>query len=87
MKPNPKDMTNDIMLDLIRLDNPHIVIHKVKTFSYNKVLKLYSVEVDMQVEFLGIIVKHALNTLPYPFKIYENLTLNDQLVWEIRNHY
>lgn len=65
-------MTNEEMLEKIKLDRPAQVIHEVTSFSKNK-HGYYDVTVDMEMNLMGTKIKHYHTTLPYPFKKYEEL--------------
>ena len=65
-------MTNESMLDLIRLDRPKQVIHEVLSFKLNS-HNLYEVSVRMENDVLGTKIKNHHITLPYPLSRYNEL--------------
>ena len=65
-------MTNDELLEKIRLDRPNQVIHKVVSYKETKFGYL-DVDVVMEAEFFGTKVRNVNMTLPYPVKAYIDL--------------
>jgi regulatory protein YycI of two-component signal transduction system YycFG len=65
-------MTNERMLELIRLDQPWQVINEVKSFTLNK-YGYYEVEVDMEGHFFKTKIQHVRTTLPYPYLTHQKI--------------
>lgn len=61
------NMTNEKMLELIRLERPSQVINKVNSFSLNE-FGYYDVMVDMKSPFLNI--NHHNTKIVYPLDVY-----------------
>lgn len=65
-------MTNEELLEKIRLDRPDQVIHEVLSFKDTKAGYL-EVDVIMQAQFFETTVRRTHMTLPYPLEKYMEL--------------
>ena len=70
-------MKNNEMLEKVRKDRPHQVIHEVIGFEKNK-YGFYDVKVDMETMFIDTKIKHCVGNIPYPVSEYNKLTNGQQ---------
>ena len=75
-------MTNDEMLELIRLDRPNQVIHKVVDFTPSD-FGLMSVKVDMEGKFFDTTIRHMHISLPYPLEKFLKLSNGEKTKWRL----
>jgi len=73
-------MSNQEILEKIRIDRPNQVIHEVLSFNKNE-FGFYDVEVDMESMFFQTKILHSKITLPYPLSEYEKLSDKQKLEW------
>lgn len=69
--------TNDELLDLIRKDRPTQVIHEIFSFKETE-FGIIMAKVDMEADFMGTTIRHALISIPYPIQKYNKLTQEQQ---------
>ena len=78
-------MTQEEMLEKVRMDRPTQVINEVISFKENE-YGFYDVKVDMETMFFETKILHAKQTLPYPMSEYEKLSEKDQFEWRFNNY-
>jgi len=78
-------MTQEEMLEKVRMDRPTQVINEVISFKENE-YGFYDVKVDMETMFFESKILHAKHTLPYPMSEYEKLSEKDQFEWRFNNY-
>jgi len=78
-------MTNDEMLNKVRLDRPSLTIHRVKSFKQNN-YGFYDVMVDLDTKVFDEIVTHTDLTIPYPAAEYNKLSEFEQCEYKFNNN-
>lgn len=73
-------MSNEEMLEKIRLERPKQVIHEVISFSKNE-YGFYDVMVDMQQKVFQTTILHVKAKLPYPYSEFKKLSEKEQFEW------
>lgn len=77
-------MTNEEVLEKLRLERPSQVIHEVTSFKKNN-YGFYDVSVNMETMFLETKILHHKTSLPYPMTEYLKLSELEQLEWRWNN--
>ena len=73
-------MKKEMMLENLQKERPLQVIHKVLGINENE-YGFFDVNVDMEINFFGTIIRHVHQVLPYPYAEYEKLNEKQKLDW------